>query len=421
MYLHYAFDITERKRTENEIKEKTEQLDSLYETGKKITSIVSKDELLPWIAEQAASLLDTDACHYRIRKGNYLVKAAGTKEGSEMMHREKIRIGESISGTIAKEKKPIIVEDLRKDPRLIEEHREAAQKHNFTSCLGVPMIAGNDVIGVILVNTRKPREFNKKDAELLSSFADMAAIAIKNADLFESLEDARNRLEKSEKNVREFSGKVLSIREEEKKRLAADLHDELASMVVALEMNLSIAEKNVQKNDLDSAVENINKSRNLLKSAAGNLRNIVKKLRPPNLDINGLPEALKEYFSDVNEQMKINIDFDASTNGKKFNDETSIVLFRVAQESVNNVIKHAHAKNIKIKLCSENGHINFFVYDNGKGFDTKTSPQKRGSLFRMGIMGMRERVESLGGTFDIKSEPNKGTEISVTIPNKEGK
>jgi len=178
----------ERKQKEDEIKRHAEQLEVLYEIGKKITSIISKEELLPWIAEQATKLLDADVCNYRIREGDYLVRAAGTKEGMELMVKERVKIGESLSGLIARDEKPLIVEDLRKEQRYLKEHREAATKLGFRSFLGVPMIMKNEVIGVINLYSRRPIKFTKKDVELLSAFADQAAIAYQNAILFEDLE-----------------------------------------------------------------------------------------------------------------------------------------------------------------------------------------------------------------------------------------
>jgi len=104
------------------------------------------------------------------------------------MVKERVKIGESLSGLIARDEKPLIVEDLRKEQRYLKEHREAATKLGFRSFLGVPMIMKNEVIGVINLYSRRPIKFTKKDVELLSAFADQAAIAYQNAILFEDLE-----------------------------------------------------------------------------------------------------------------------------------------------------------------------------------------------------------------------------------------
>lgn len=156
-------DITERKRAENELREKSEQLKTLFDAGKKVTSIVSMDELLPWIAEQAAKLLDADICYYRIREKDYLIRGGGSKEGVEIMVRHRIKMGEGISGFIAKEKKPIIIPDgYSEDPRHNLEHRKLAAKHGFRSCIGIPMCIEERLIGVLVLLSRKPEKFYKK-------------------------------------------------------------------------------------------------------------------------------------------------------------------------------------------------------------------------------------------------------------------
>ena len=135
-------DITERKRSEK-------QLMTLYELSKKLTELIPDDTLLPWIAEQAAKLLEADTCNYRIKDEDYLVKGSNVGEGGELMSREKLRIGESLSGLIAKEKKPLLIgENYPDDPRLIPEHKEIAVRLGFQCFLGVPMMSGTDVIGV---------------------------------------------------------------------------------------------------------------------------------------------------------------------------------------------------------------------------------------------------------------------------------
>ncbi|HUU50530.1 MAG TPA: ABC transporter substrate binding protein, partial [Nitrospinota bacterium] len=184
----FARDIAERKKSEEEIKKKTLQLKTLYEVDKKIASIVSREELLPWIAKQAARLLEADECVYRIRGGDYLLRGGGTKEGMELMKKERLKIGESLSGWIAKEKKPLIIPDgYADDPRLIPEHRKKAAEYGFRSALGVPMCIKGRVIGVLNIISKKPRRFLKADIELLSDFADMSAIALEKARLYEEV------------------------------------------------------------------------------------------------------------------------------------------------------------------------------------------------------------------------------------------
>lgn len=113
------------------------------------------------------------------------------------------------------------------------------------------------------------------------------------------------------------------------------------------------------------------------------------------------------------------INFSTSINRKKIDNDAAIVLYRVAQEALNNIIKHSDAKKVKVSLDDDDNHIHFDIKDNGNGFDIKRL-SKKGGITKMGIMGMRERVESINGKFAIASSPKKGTHVMITLPLKTG-
>jgi two-component system sensor histidine kinase DegS len=220
-------------------------------------------------------------------------------------------------------------------------------------------------------------------------------------------------LEVSERNLKEFSGKILSVREEEKKKLSSGLHDEVGSMTVALGSSLSITEEEIKDNNVQGALSGIKQAKNVLQKSVKKLKNISIDLRPPDLDIIGLPSVLRQYFSTIGEQTKIKIDFDVNVDEKRLNDEVAIALYRVNQEALNNIVKHAKARKVKIRLYFQGNDIKLTIRDDGKGFDMEDGLQKTNGF---GIRGMKERIESLGGRFFIKSTPKKGTEINTTIP-----
>ena len=216
----FAVDVTGRRKAEEEVGKKTEHLKTLYELGKKLNSITSKEEMLPWIAEHAAKFLDADGCVYRIREGDYLVRGCGSSEEAlEMMVKERIEIGESLSGLIAKEKKPIISDIYSDDPRHIPEHREKAKQYGFQSFVGVPMMREGDVTGVLCLLSKETRRFTENDIELLSSFADMAAIALENVRLFEDLQEAKREVE--------LFGEDMEGMVEERTKELMELHNQL--------------------------------------------------------------------------------------------------------------------------------------------------------------------------------------------------
>lgn len=230
----------------------------------------------------------------------------------------------------------------------------------------------------------------------------------------EKLREGEEILKISERNMKEFSRKLLDIREKEKKELSIDLHDEVGSMIVAMSMQLNNVENNISDKDIQSALKNIKETRSVLKTALKKLKGIASGLMPPHLDTVGFPDVLKDYVSNIAGQADFKIDLDIDVGKRKINEGMSIVLYRVTQEALNNIIKHADAKRVVIKLYFQKNSLNFHISDNGRGFDSESS--RRTGRLKMGIWGMRERIESLGGRFILKSKPGKGTTIKVSIP-----
>lgn len=227
---------------------------------------------------------------------------------------------------------------------------------------------------------------------------------------------AEEEIKQQQMMLKEFSRKILSIREEEKKKLSIDLHDEIGSIALALTSSLVSAEKKIKDNDLRGLLKSIYQSRRTLKKTIETLKKIARDLRPPDLDVIGLPNVLRDYFSNISKQTKIKIDFNEDIGNRELNEGVAIIFYRVAQEALNNIIRHSKARSVKISLYSQENNLKFNICDDGKGFDLAKSLQRTKTL-RMGILGMRERVESLSGMFIIESAPKKGTKISITLPN----
>jgi signal transduction histidine kinase len=267
-------------------------------------------------------------------------------------------------------------------------------------------------------------EFNRMAAKLEVNYATLEQKVVERTESLQNeinerkkaldeLERHQQMLEVSERNLKEFSGKILSVREEEKKKLSSSLHDEVGSMTVALGSVLSITEEEMKDNNVQGALDGINRTKRELKKSVEKLKNISIDLRPPDLDIVGLPSVLRQYFSTIGKQARIRIDFSVRVDERSLSDEMAIALYRVSQEALNNIVKHAKAGKVKIRLYFQGNDIKLTIRDDGKGFKVEDGLQKTNGF---GIRGMKERIESLGGTFSIKSTPQKGTEISTTIP-----
>jgi len=223
-------------------------------------------------------------------------------------------------------------------------------------------------------------------------------------------------LQDSEKELKRFSRKILSIREEEKKKISSLIHDEAGCMVVGLSSRLSAIEEEIKNQNYSLARKEITKCKKSIKKCGSNLRKIAVDLRPPDLTIIGLKDALHEYINDLQKSNKMNIELKDNMEAVRVGDKTAIMLYRIAQESLNNVYKHANAKNVKVKLGNTIDKIELLVQDDGDGFNLKKKEGRQDK--HLGLRSMKEMTESLEGVFRIDSKMDVGTMINVSIPHK---
>lgn len=215
--------------------------------------------------------------------------------------------------------------------------------------------------------------------------------------------------------AREFSKKILTIQEEERHRISRDLHDEIGQFSVSLGSALNIIEKEIAKHNFDAALRLIQDAKNILAGTTKKIRTLFIDLRPAELGMLGLPSVLRELFAHYTKTYPLNIKFKENIGSIHIKDEVAITLYRVIQEAFNNIVKHARAKNVKIDLLLKQGEINLSVEDDGVGFDAEAF-FKEANVNKLGLRGMRERVDLLNGEFFLQSKLRSGTKINVTFP-----
>ena len=215
--------------------------------------------------------------------------------------------------------------------------------------------------------------------------------------------------------AREFSKKILTIQEEERHRISRDLHDEIGQFSVSLGSALNIIEKEIEKRNFDKALHVIKDAKTILADTAKKIRTLFLDLRPAELGMLGLPSVLRELFSHYTKSYPLNIKFRENIGSVRIKDEVAITLYRVIQEAFNNIVKHARAKTVKIDLLLKGGEINLGIEDDGLGFDAEAF-FKEANVDKLGLRGMRERVDLLNGKFLLQSKPKNGTKINVIFP-----
>jgi len=279
--------------------------------------------------------------------------------------------------------------------------------------LGVPLLTKGQVFGgLALSSTRDDEPFGEPELSLLAAFAGQLVTSLENTRLYEVVQEREAQLEGL---VRQ----LVTVQEQERGRIARELHDETGQKLTALAMGLaavdaSLASEPARAGDL---VHNL---RELADESITELRNIMADLRPAQLDDLGLVPALRWYVGQyTGRHPDLNVTLSADRMPKRLPPGLETVLFRAAQEALTNIARHAHASQVKIELNHDAGGVQLVVTDDGVGFDVDAPPKyERGS--GLGLVGMRERVALVGGTCAIESEPGQGTRIGIELPVKDG-
>jgi signal transduction histidine kinase len=213
----------------------------------------------------------------------------------------------------------------------------------------------------------------------------------------------------------ELFHRVVAAQEAERQRIARDLHDETGQALTAIGMGLRGLSGKLNSRNRE-AFGMIHKLESLTADSLKELQRLISDLRPSHLDDLGLSAALRWYTGRVQEHSTINIRVDVLGEECNLDEAVRIAIFRIVQESLNNVIKHAHASQVNIYLRFEEKNVRINVRDNGIGFDLELTKQKRTSRPSLGLAGMAERAGLLGGTVSVQSRPGYGTEVEVLIP-----
>jgi signal transduction histidine kinase len=295
-----------------------------------------------------------------------------------------------VLGAMLEEVEPYRTPDLHDDPRF--RGWWPAGHPDMRSFLGVPIVAREAVIGAFyLTDKLGAPDFTDDDEDVIELLAAHAAIAITNARLYEQ--------------SRELS--ILS----ERNRLALDLHDAVSQRLFGLVLAAESAETLLDR-DPGAAREQVAKLKALAQEAREELRSLVFELRPPDLERDGLCGALRKHVEIVqrSQPIEVRLELDAGLDREPARDQE---LLRVAQEAINNSLRHARAEHLAVRLQREEGRLVLEVQDDGVGFDPAARTLRATHL---GLTSMEERARRVGGSFEIDSAPGAGTRVRVEAP-----
>ena len=249
----------------------------------------------------------------------------------------------------------------------------------------------------------------------IKNISKIIGIAGFNIDITER-KNAEKALNESQEMLKKFAAHLQNIREEERVLLAREIHDELGQILVAVKIDMGILKNEMsKKSDNDHSQEVLKKFDDLVALVDKTIktaRKIMTDLRPEVLELLGFSEAVKLHAKNFEDRFKVICKFDNSVPNYKFTSQQSIALFRIIQEALNNVAKHARATEVRINIYELNNYLILEIKDNGIGFDQNNKK----NFESYGIIGMKERVFLLDGELSISSKKDRGTKIQIKLP-----
>jgi signal transduction histidine kinase len=370
----------------------SKQLESLNEIGNALATETDLGRLLDLIARRLRELLDARIVAVMLPAGDDELRftaVAGDSEENFLGHT--IPRASSKSGRVFDRGRSERSDSVLDDP---EVDRNVVRGFGARTGLWVPLVARSQTIGLIAVHDKLGADarFTDNDLRLAETYASRAAVAV---DL-------------SQRIARDALRRVVDAQELERRRLARELHDETGQALTSILLGLKTLEETTEGDGSSGAIGDL---RELVVATLQDVRRLAVELRPKVLDDFGLVPALERLTETFAEQTGILVRFESGLGGERLPSEVETALYRIVQESLTNIVKHARAQTVSIAITRKPGAVAAVVEDDGLGFDP--AEVREGGF---GLEGMRERVGLLDGRLQVESGEGVGTTLVAEVP-----
>ncbi len=371
---------------------RAEQFQVIAEVGRQITSIMDIDQVLEQVVQLIQKAFGYEHVAIAMIENEYAVYRVGAgrlwEDPAFDFNPSRLKIGaEGVTGRVAASGQALYLPDVREDPGYVE-----MKGSSTLSELTVPIKMKGKVIGVLDAQSVHLNAFDDSDMMVLQSLADQTAVAIENAQLY--------------KQAQQFA--VI----EERNRLARELHDSVTQALYGITLHAEAAFRQLEAANNALANEQLVELRATAQEALREMRLLIFELRPSVVEMQGLVPALRARLEAVEERAGIQVEMDLDEN-LDLSDRIQDGLYRIAQEALNNALKHAKANLISLKLSGTLSKVTLEIMDDGRGFNPDQAVEGGG----LGLDGIIERAELLKGELTIDSWPGKGTKIRIEVPN----
>ncbi len=401
----YHIIFSKREQTENALTQRNKELTALNAVAATVSQSLDLDQILNDALEQVQQLdivgSQVQSIIFLQDKQSGALKPAahrGTPPNHPCLERPP-KVGECLCGTAVAQGQVLLSHNCHQDdcpPRRLE------TPYQKDICL--PLKVRGKTLGVMNVRLPVTQTISDSDIRLLTAITDQISVAIENARLFTAVTRQRERM-------RRLSIRLAETEEAERRRIANELHDQVGQNLTALGINLNLVRAMAEQEPGNNACARLDDSLTLVEQTTARIRNVMEELRPPMLDDYGLMAALRWYAERFAQRTELEITVLGEEPLPGLDDNTENALFRITQEALNNVAKHAQASQVTISLIDDADCVRLTIEDDGVGFAANGKNGGPG----WGKFIMAERAEAVNGRFHTESQPQKGTKVITEI------
>jgi signal transduction histidine kinase len=404
-------ELVERKRAEKSLKSYADRLELIHEIDQAVLETNSANEIANYALPRLGDLIPSvrgSVSFYDLKSGEVVLLAVYGRAEEELG--SELRL-------------PIDLFEMRKDLDkgmvwVLEDITQKSDGSSFVkklhaegirSVLSAPLIASGELIGSLNLGSDKPSGFDIEHQVIALEVASSLAVAIHSALLLEQVTGHSDELKR-------LSARLINIQEEERKQISYELHDEIGQVLTAITYNLATVRRDLPPDVLMQIENRLSDTDDLVRQVMGRVRSMSLQLRPSMLKDLGLVPTLRWFINQYGNRLNAEVEFKTDQIEIEFPDVIQTTLYRFVQEGLTNIARHAHAQNVRILLETDNGLVKAVVEDDGIGFNPEGVFSRHDSDSGIGLIGIRERVASIGGNVDITSAHGQGTRLSVEIP-----
>lgn len=362
---------------------------TLFEVDRSIRAEGNLERLLSALLSQTVVRADASIGGVYLADEERLLQLRAWHGLAEAPTQMSLRLGEGLIGKVAAGAEPRIVN------RLSAEERSGAILAAAGSAVGLPLLAEQELLGVVILAHEHPHHFDEANLPFLSLLAGQVSLAVRNARAYLQSEE-------------------LAIAEE-RVRIAREIHDGIAQSLAFAALKLELVQRLTERQP-KQAMQELDGAKATIRETIREVRRSIFALRPIELERHGFIETIRRYSSDYGQQNNMQVTLDIQ-DAPQLTLKSEAALFRIFQEAMNNVAKHAGARTVSVTISkTEDGHASITVEDDGRGFDLDSVSDRVTSAGGLGLRQMRERMEGRGGHFEISSSPNEGTRMTASLP-----